>query len=38
MCLIEYYTMKTYWRVQVYFHTFLVWQHEFISKTVGVNL
>jgi hypothetical protein len=30
--------MKTYWRVQVYFHTFLIWQHELFCKTVVVNL
>jgi hypothetical protein len=39
MCLIEYYAMKTYHVVEVYsyFHTFLIWQHEFVSKTIGVE-
>jgi hypothetical protein len=39
MCLTEYYAMKTYCVVEVYsyFHTFLIWQHEFVSKTIGVE-
>lgn len=37
MCLVKYYDMNIYWRVEVYFYMFLIWQHWFVSRAVRVE-